>query len=105
MNKEASIPEILATLIHRGWIPLAKLTPLLGLSHPNNIYQRLRASTKPNIQTIKVGGILRVEEKIVLKLFNEYSLKGRSTEHAQAVHTLYSRMKIQKDKRSTTQDI
>lgn len=80
---DSNNPSVLKTidyLIQHGWIPLRRMSALLGLKHPTAIYQRQRG--KHRIQTITVGGIHRVYKDDVIKtLENEPAQKQSEAQY------------------------
>jgi len=61
MNNEQSLADTCRLLIEQRWLPLRRLSLLLGYQHGTGIYGRQR-STNPahRIPTIQVGGTYRV---------------------------------------------
>ena len=85
--KEEDTYNILLTLCDRGWIPLVKMTTLLGYSSSTVIYQRQRS--KSPIPTVRVGGINRVDEDTVIQTLES----SRNTSHAKVILDVYRRIK------------
>ena len=85
--READTYGILHDLCYRGWIPLIKMTTLLGYSSPVTVYQRQRS--KSPIPIVRVGGINRVDEDTVIE-----TLEGsRNTSYAKVILDVYRRIK------------
>ena len=79
--------SILSRLATRGWVPLAHMATLIGYSHVVTVYQR--QGTKRAIPTIRIGGVNRVSEDVVIHTLNNISDKHQ----AKMIISLYKRIK------------
>jgi len=68
MDNSQSLADTCRLLIEQRWLPLRRLSPLLGYSHGTGIYGRQRSSNPAHrIPTIQVGGTYRVHYDDVIQ--------------------------------------
>lgn len=88
-------------LVERGWIPLRKMSFLLGHKHPTGIYQRQKGPHA--IPTIKVDGTYRVYFDDAIHAL-ENPLRTAQQEDTQPILSIIRRLKKEQDKLNQEDD-